>query len=108
VDLVSGLLEVPTSLIALKAMTSETTGAVIAAPTTSLPEDLGGVRNWDYRYCWLRDLNRRRLLIGQMPGQNEPFASSLNCDKLGTHRAVPHVKRQRNSKSLSRTSVPGR
>ena len=44
-----------TSLIALKAMTSESTGAVIAAPTTSLPEELGGVRNWDYRYCWLRD-----------------------------------------------------
>ena len=43
------------SLIALKAMTDETTGAVIAAPTTSLPEDIGGVRNWDYRYCWLRD-----------------------------------------------------
>ncbi len=47
--------QVLTSLIALKAMTSETTGAVIAAPTTSLPEDIGGVRNWDYRYCWLRD-----------------------------------------------------
>ena len=47
--------EVLTSLIALKAMTSETTGAVIAAPTTSLPEDVGGERNWDYRYCWLRD-----------------------------------------------------
>jgi GH15 family glucan-1,4-alpha-glucosidase len=47
--------EVLTSLIALKAMTSETTGALIAAPTTSLPEELGGVRNWDYRYCWLRD-----------------------------------------------------
>jgi len=47
--------EVLVSLIALKAMTSETTGAVIAAPTTSLPEELGGVRNWDYRYCWLRD-----------------------------------------------------
>ncbi len=47
--------EVLTSLIALKAMTSETTGALIAAPTTSLPEDIGGVRNWDYRYCWLRD-----------------------------------------------------
>jgi GH15 family glucan-1,4-alpha-glucosidase len=44
-----------TSLIALKAMTSETTGGVVAAPTTSLPEDIGGVRNWDYRYCWLRD-----------------------------------------------------
>jgi GH15 family glucan-1,4-alpha-glucosidase len=47
--------EVQTSLIALKAMTSEKTGAVIAAPTTSLPEEIGGVRNWDYRYCWLRD-----------------------------------------------------
>jgi GH15 family glucan-1,4-alpha-glucosidase len=47
--------QVLTSLIALKAMTSETTGAVVAAPTTSLPEDIGGVRNCDYRYCWLRD-----------------------------------------------------
>jgi GH15 family glucan-1,4-alpha-glucosidase len=44
-----------TSLIALKAMTVEDTGALIAAPTTSLPEELGGIRNWDYRYCWLRD-----------------------------------------------------
>lgn len=47
--------QVLTSLIALKAMTSEQTGAVVAAPTTSLPEEIGGVRNWDYRYCWLRD-----------------------------------------------------
>ena len=47
--------EVLSSLIVLKAMTFETTGAVIAAPTTSLPEDIGGARNWDYRYCWLRD-----------------------------------------------------
>jgi GH15 family glucan-1,4-alpha-glucosidase len=47
--------EVHTSLRVIKAMTSEVTGAVVAAPTTSLPEDIGGVRNWDYRYCWLRD-----------------------------------------------------
>ena len=43
------------SLVTLRMMTLVETGGIVAAPTTSLPEDFGGERNWDYRYCWLRD-----------------------------------------------------
>ncbi len=71
------------SLLTLKALTFEPTGGIVAALTTSLPEQLGGPRNWDYRYCWLRDatLTLHALMAGGYDGEAKAWIEWL-------HRAI--------------------
>jgi GH15 family glucan-1,4-alpha-glucosidase len=62
------------SAITLKALTHEPTGGIVAAATTSLPERIGGVRNWDYRYCWLRDATFTLYALTSCGFRNEAAA----------------------------------
>ncbi len=62
------------SLITLKALTYDPTGGIVAAPTTSLPEAFGGARNWDYRYCWLRDAAQTLETLMRCGCQDEAIA----------------------------------
>ena len=74
------------SLITLKALTYAPTGGIVAAPTTSLPERIGGVRNWDYRYCWLRDatFTLYALMEGGYTGEAEAWREWLVNAVAGT------------------------
>lgn len=100
--------EVLSSLKFLKAMTAESTGAIVAAPTTSLPESIGGVRNWDYRYCWLRDsvLALEALLAGGYTEEALAFRDFLLRVGTGDPAKIQIMYGIRGERRLTEFDVP--
>ena len=111
--------EVKRSAITLKLLTFEKTGAVLAAATTSIPETIGEVRNWDYRFCWIRDasmvikiiakLGHERIvknfidfIVNLIPNKNEKLQIMYGIDgqKILTEKKLDHLSGYKNSKPV--------
>ena len=111
--------EVLRSAITLKLLTFEKTGAVLAAATTSIPETIGEVRNWDYRFCWIRDasmvikiitkLGHQRIvknfidfIVDLIPTKNEKLQIMYGIDgqKILTEKTLDHLSGYKNSKPV--------
>ncbi len=74
--------EITRSALTLRGLCHEQTGAILAAATTSLPEEIGGVRNWDYRYCWLRDAALTALALVELGSATEAESLLGYIDRL--------------------------
>ena len=94
------------SLIALKAMTFRPSGGVVAAVTTSLPEALGGVRNWDYRFCWLRDTTFTLLALTNAATTMKPKPGRIGC--CARSRGVPSRCRSCTASKANASSSSGK
>ena len=111
--------EITRSSITLKLLTFEKTGAVLAAATTSIPETIGEVRNWDYRFCWIRDasmvikiiakLGHQRIvknfidfIVNLIPNKNEKLQIMYGIDgqKTLTEKILNHLSGYKNSKPV--------
>jgi GH15 family glucan-1,4-alpha-glucosidase len=77
------------SLLILKLLTYEATGAIVAAPTFSIPEDFGGVRNWDYRFSWIRDSSFTIYILLRMGFTEEAKAYMSFISDRFTHSRSP-------------------